>query len=103
VHLAELLARRGYVRIAGDRVETTSRGTEWAVGNGFLPMPGSAGSKRAASAGRVPTAILRHLLESGHLRRGAERALHLNMSGKAWFDVLDAPLPAPPATRRKTR
>ena len=118
VRLAELLARRGYVRIAGDRVKITSRGAEWAAGNGFLAMPGSTRSKHATSpdfrlcldwterrhhlAGRVPTAILRHLLESGHLRRGAERALHLNTSGKAWFDALDAVGP-PPATRRKTR
>jgi DNA-binding transcriptional ArsR family regulator len=117
IRLAELLTRRGYIRIAGDRVETTTPGAEWAVGNGFLPTSGSAGSKRAASpdfrlcldwterrhhlAGRVPTAILRHLLESGHLRRGVERVLHLNISGKAWFDALDEPLPAPPATRKK--
>lgn len=118
VRLADLLARRGYIRVAGNRVETTRQGLEWAAANGFLPERKQVGRKRSSQpdfrlcldwterrhhlAGRVPTAILRHLVDSGHLRKGSERALHLNASGKAWFTALDT-LPDTPETRTETR
>lgn len=100
VTLADLLVKRGYVRIAADRAELTEMGRRWAIDNNFL-----AGRKQRPDlrlcldwterrhhlAGRMPSAILRHLLEHGHLRRGAERSLRLSPSGKAWFADLDRP------------
>jgi DNA-binding transcriptional ArsR family regulator len=99
VSLADLLRRRGYIRIAGDHVELTDAGRRWAIDNGFLPAGKRASrpdlrlcldwtERRHHLAGRVPSAILQHLLERGHLRRGVERSLKLTPSGEAWFAAL---------------
>lgn len=39
-------------------------------------------------AGRLPNAILRHLLETGCLERGDQRSLIVTRSGRVWFDKL---------------
>jgi len=104
VELGDLLQRRGYVKVRGDAMEITSAGKQWATEQGFA----IAGRRAAAAdlrlcldwterrhhlAGRLPSAILRGLLEKGHLRRGPGRALHLTPSGKAWFATLAAAEP----------
>lgn len=105
VELGVLLRQRGFVRIKGDTVEMTESGKTWAAEQGF-----DISGKRAARsdlrlcldwterrhhlAGRLPSAILRGLLEKGHLRRGPGRALHLTPSGRAWFAALAADGPS---------
>jgi hypothetical protein len=44
--------------------------------------------RRFHFAGRLPSAILRHLLETRCLERGDERSLIVTRLGKAWFDKL---------------
>jgi DNA-binding transcriptional ArsR family regulator len=101
IGLADLLQRLGYIRIVSDDVDLTEAGRQWAKANG-LPAPRGLRGRRELRlcldwterrhhlAGPLATAILRHLLDQGHLRRGRERALHLTPSGEAWFAALRA-------------
>lgn len=102
VELSTLLQRRDYIRMESDTAELTGSGRQWAETHGFI-----ASARRAAQpdlrlcldwterryhlAGRIPSAILRVLLEERHLRRGPQRILHLTASGRAWFAALAAP------------
>jgi DNA-binding transcriptional ArsR family regulator len=114
IGLADRLRRLGYVRVKDDQAALTASGRQWAIANGFLGQRGlgqrrlgQRGLGHATSpelrlcldwterrhhlAGPVATAILRHLLEQGHLRRGQGRMLRLTPSGEAWFAALGAP------------
>ena len=103
IGLADRLQRLGYVRIEDDRARLTEPGRQWAIANGFVaPRARSTAAalrlcldwteRRHHLAGPVATAILRHLLQHGHLRRGRGRMLRLTPSGEAWFAAL-APAP----------
>jgi DNA-binding transcriptional ArsR family regulator len=99
VALADALVKCGYVTIKGDSAALTERGVQWAMMTG-LPANtcrASAGNlrlcldwseRRFHFAGSLPSAILRHLLETGRLERGAERSLIVTRLGRAWFDKL---------------
>jgi DNA-binding transcriptional ArsR family regulator len=103
IGLADRLQRAGYIRIDRDRTELTATGRQWAIASGFL-APHARSSRPALRlcldwterrhhlAGPVATAILGHLLQQGHLRRGRGRMLSLTPSGEAWFAGLG---PAP--------
>ena len=77
----------------------TERGARWAAMTGFPQNARRAGAgnlrlcldwseRRFHFAGRLPSAILRHLLENRCLERGDERSLIVTRLGKAWFDKL---------------
>jgi len=102
VELCALLQRRGYVRLERDTVELTGPGRQWAEAHGFMARARRGTQpdlrlcldwteRRYHLAGRIPSAILDELLKQGHLRRGAQRVLHLTASGRAWFAALAAP------------
>src|SRR5262249_6803896 len=104
IDLADRLRRAGYVHLDGDQAALTETGRQWAIGCGFLEprRRGRSGKpelrlcldwteRRHHPAGPVATAMLRHLLERGHLRRGRGRMLRLTPSGEAWFAALGAP------------
>jgi hypothetical protein len=103
VALTEAFHQCGYIDIAGDAVELTRSGRAWAEVGGFLKSDSSGGSRdlrlcldwterRFHLAGSLPSALLGHLLETGRLRRGHERALLVSRSGKAWFRELGVPV-----------
>jgi DNA-binding transcriptional ArsR family regulator len=107
IDLADRLRRLGYVRLDGDRASLTEAGRQWAVACGFLKARrrGRATKpelrlcldwteRRHHLAGPLATAMLRHLLVEGHLRRGRGRTLRLTPSGEAWFAALGAPVSA---------
>lgn len=105
IDLAERLQRLGYVRIAGDRAEMTEAGRQWAAATGIVGRRKRSSQpelrlcldwteRRHHLAGQVATAILRYLLDRGHLRRGPQRTLRLTASGKAWFAALATQSPA---------
>jgi DNA-binding transcriptional ArsR family regulator len=111
IDLVDRLRRLGYVRVDGDQATLTEPGRQWAIANGFIkPRRRPARSalrlcldwteRRHHLAGPLATAILRHLLEQGHLRRGRGRALTLTPSGQSWFAALAAQ-PGPGVTNRK--
>jgi DNA-binding transcriptional ArsR family regulator len=99
VALADALVKCGYVTIEGDSAALTERGVQWAMMVGLPPNTcrASAGNlrlcldwseRRFHFAGSLPSAILRHLLETRRLERGDERSLIVTRLGKAWFDKL---------------
>jgi DNA-binding transcriptional ArsR family regulator len=98
IDLADRLQRVGYVRIDHERAELSEAGRQWAIANGFLPKRRASRpalrlcldwtERRHHLAGPVATAILAHLLEQGHLKRGRGRMLHLTRSGEGWFAAL---------------
>lgn len=99
VALADALVEHGYVRIIGEAVALTSAGARWAETTGFPVGAKPAGprhlrlcldwtERRFHLAGRIPSAILQHLLETGHLMRGDQRSLTVTRTGKAWFGKL---------------
>jgi DNA-binding transcriptional ArsR family regulator len=99
VALADVLAKSGYVTIAGDCVVLTDRGAQWAGTIGFPSNTYQADAghlrlcldwteRRFHFAGSLPSAILRHLLEIRCLERGDQRSLIVTRRGKAWFDEL---------------
>ena len=103
VALTEALRRRGYIDMTGDAVALTGAGKTWAVAAGFLKSdcPGASRDlrlcldwteRRFHLAGSLPGALLLHLLETGRLRQGRERALLLSPAGRAWFRELGVPL-----------
>jgi len=111
IGLADIMHRLGYVRIGSDDVVLTQAGREWAKAYGFIRRGGHSRrpelrlcldwtERRHPLAGPLATAILRHLLDHGHLRRGRERVLHLTPSGNAWFAALKAQS-APAVTNQK--
>jgi len=109
IDLADRLQRLGYVRIDHDRAELSEPGRQWAVANGFMPSKRSSlpalrlcldwTERRHHLAGPFATAILGHLLQQGHLRRGRGRMLRLTPSGQAWFAALAARAPMPGAAK----
>lgn len=111
IDLAIRLQRLGYVRIENDKAALTERGRQWAAANGFAPRRRAREpdlrlcldwtERRHHLAGPLATAILRHLLEQGHLRRGRGRLLRLTPSGDAWFAALAAREQAPGVTNQK--
>jgi hypothetical protein len=99
VALADAFVKCGYVTIKGDCAALTERGARWAEMTGFPPNACRAGAgnlrlcldwseRRFHLAGRLPSAILRHLLETRCLERGDQRSLIVTRLGKAWFDQL---------------
>jgi DNA-binding transcriptional ArsR family regulator len=99
VALADALVKCGYVTSKGDCVVLTDRGARWAERIGFPPNACrvEAGNlrncldwteRRFHFAGRLPSAILRHLLETRCLERGDQRSLIVTRLGKAWFGEL---------------
>ena len=99
VALADALVKTGYVTIKGNSAVLTERGARWAAMIGFPQNACQAGAgnlrlcldwseRRFHFAGRLPSAILRHLLETRCLQRGDERSLIVTRLGKAWFDKL---------------
>jgi len=99
VALADALVRCGYVASEGDCVELTDRGARWAETTGFPPTAcrTDAGhlrkcldwtERRFHFAGSLPSAVLRHLLETRRLERGDQRSLIVTLRGKAWFAEL---------------
>lgn len=99
VALADALVRCGYATIEGDRAALTGRGARWAELTGLPPNTWRASAdnlrlcldwteRRFHFAGRLPNAILRHLLETGCLERGDQRSLIVTRSGRVWFDKL---------------
>jgi DNA-binding transcriptional ArsR family regulator len=100
IDLADRLERLGYVRIDHDQAQLTEPGRQWAIEHGFMGRKRSSQpalrlcldwtERRHHLAGPVATAILSHLLEQGHLRRGRGRMLRLMPSGQAWFETLAA-------------
>jgi DNA-binding transcriptional ArsR family regulator len=97
VALADALVESGYVTIKGDSAALTERGVQWAIMIGLAPNVRRAGDlrlcldwseRRFHFAGRLPSAILRHLLETRCLARGDQRSLIVTRLGKAWFGRL---------------
>ena len=85
--------------MTGDAVALTRSGQAWAAVAGFLAADGPAEprslrlcldwtERRFHLAGSLPRAMLGHLLVTGRLRRGRERALLVTRAGKAWFGEL---------------
>jgi DNA-binding transcriptional ArsR family regulator len=100
VAFADALVNHDYVRIADDAAALTSVGSQWLVEIG-LPIPKETGAwsqhlrlcldwteRRFHLAGAIPTAILRFLLDAGHVARAKERSLVVTPTGKAWFAQL---------------
>jgi DNA-binding transcriptional ArsR family regulator len=99
VALADTLVKCGYVAVTGDAAALTERGVQWAMMNGVPrnTCRANAGNlrlcldwseRRFHFAGSLPSAILRHLLETGRLERGEQRSLIVTRLGKAWFGKL---------------
>jgi DNA-binding transcriptional ArsR family regulator len=100
VAFADALVNRDYVRICKDAVALTSTGSQWLGAIGLPVAKERAGSaqnlrlcldwteRRFHLAGPIPTAILRFLLDAGHLGRAEERSLTVTPTGKAWFGQL---------------
>ena len=99
VALADALVRCDYVTIAGDCVTLTDEGARWTEMNGFPSDFSRAGAanlrlcldwteRRFHFAGGLPSAILRHLLETRCLKRGDQRSLIVTRPGKTWFNKL---------------
>ena len=112
VALADALVAGGYVTIEGDSIALTGRGARWAELTGFPPHAcrGGAGNlrlcldwteRRFHFAGRLPSAILRHLLETDCLERGDQRSLVVTRSGQAWFDRLGVDARGPSSAERR--
>jgi hypothetical protein len=100
VAFADALVNQDYVRICDDAAALTSMGSQW-LGEIGLPIPKGTGARsqhlrlcldwterRFHLAGAIPTAILRFLLDAGHLVRAEERSLTVTPTGKAWFGQL---------------
>ena len=100
VAFADALVNQDYVRISDDAAALTSTGSQW-LGEIGLPIPKGTGAKsqhlrlcldwterRFHLAGAIPTAMLRFLLDAGHVARAKERSLVVTPTGKAWFAQL---------------
>jgi DNA-binding transcriptional ArsR family regulator len=100
VAFADALVNQDYVRICDDAAALTSMGSQW-LGEIGLPIPKGTGAssqhlrlcldwteRRFHLAGAIPTAILRFLLDAGHVARAKERSLTVTPTGKAWFGRL---------------
>jgi DNA-binding transcriptional ArsR family regulator len=100
VAFADALVNHDYVRIADDAAALTSTGSQW-LGEIGLPIPKGTGARsqhlrlcldwterRFHLAGTIPTAMLRFLLNAGHVARAKERSLVVTPTGKAWFAQL---------------
>jgi DNA-binding transcriptional ArsR family regulator len=96
VALVEGLHRRGLIAIAAKDVSMTDDGAGWLRAIGIDPAVKRSDrrqlrlcldwtERRFHLAGAVAGAILRHLLDEGHFRRGAERSLIVTPRGKDWF------------------
>jgi|SRR5665213_1458328 len=112
VALADALVARGYITIEGDGVALTGRGGRWAELTGLPPHAwrSTVGNlrlcldwteRRFHFAGRLPVAILRHLLETGCLKRGDQRSLIVTRAGRAWFDKLGVEACGSPSVERR--
>jgi DNA-binding transcriptional ArsR family regulator len=112
VALADALVSCGHVTISGDRVALTAGGAAWAETTGLPPdvcRPGAGQlrlcldwtERRFHFAGRLPSAILRHLLETGCLARGDQRSLTVTRLGKAWFGKLGVNADGSPSVERE--
>jgi DNA-binding transcriptional ArsR family regulator len=100
VAFADALVNHDYVRICNDAAALTSTGSQWLGSIGLPVAKGRAGrsqhlrlcldwtERRFHLAGAIPTAILRFLLDAGHLVRAEERSLTVTPTGKAWFAQL---------------
>ncbi len=100
VAFAEALVNQDYVRICDAAAALTGTGSQWLGAIGLPIAKGRAGSsqnlrlcldwteRRFHLAGAIPTAILRFLLDAGHLVRAEERSLTVTPKGKAWFGQL---------------
>jgi DNA-binding transcriptional ArsR family regulator len=100
VAFADALVNRDYVRISDDAAALTSMGSQW-LGEIGLPIPKGTGARsrhlrlcldwterRFHLAGAIPSAMLRFLLDAGHVARAKERSLVATPTGKAWFAQL---------------
>ncbi len=98
VAFADALVHHDYVRICHDATALTSTGSQWLEAIG-LPIPKGSSSqhlrlcldwteRRFHLAGTIPSAILRFLIDAGHLVRAKERSLAVTATGKAWFGQL---------------
>jgi DNA-binding transcriptional ArsR family regulator len=114
VALADALVEHQYVAIEDDRATLTKPGAKWAEMTGLAANAAvnNADSlrlcldwteRRFHLAGSIPSAILRHLLDTRCLKRGEERSLIVTPAGAAWFANLgiDATAAAPSATRAR--
>jgi DNA-binding transcriptional ArsR family regulator len=112
VAVADALIRGGHVTISGDRVALTARGAAWAETAGLPPVACRSGAgdlrlcldwteRRFHFAGRLPSALLRHLLETRCLRRGDQRSLIVTPPGKAWFAKLGVNADGSPSVERE--
>ena len=105
VAFADALVNQDYVRIADDAAALTSTGSQWLgeIGWERLVCPFRRGRARRSQhlrlcldwterrfhlAGMIPTAMLRFLLDAGHVARAQERSLVVTPTGKAWFAQL---------------
>jgi hypothetical protein len=100
VAFADALVNHDYVRICTDAAALTSTGSLWLGSIGLPIAKVRAGrsqhlrlcldwtERRFHLAGAIPTAILRFLLDAGHLVRAEERSLTVTPTGKAWFAQL---------------
>ena len=96
VAMAQCFQERGYVQMTQDSATLTPSGYRWAEDVGLTTgsKPESFANlrpcldwteRRFHLAGGFPTAVLRYLLKTNRLRRGAERSLTVTTSGELWF------------------
>ena len=101
VAFADALVNQDYVRISQRRRRTHEHrlamvGRDWfahSEGDGrassqHLRLCLDWTERRFHLAGAIPTAILRFLLDAGHVARAKERSLVVTPTGKAWFAQL---------------
>ena len=115
VALADALVEHHYVTIEDDRATLTKPGAKWVEMTGLAANAAVTNSdrlrlcldwteRRFHLAGSLPSAILRHLLDTRCLTRGDERSLIVTPAGATWFANLgiDATAAAPSATRGRS-